>query len=156
MGKAVVYVTRSGNSRALARQLAAMLGMEAIEIVDKVDRHGFWGYMKAGFQASTRKATPIGDPGVNLSGADVVVMVQPIWASAVVPPLRTWLNAHKDELRGKKLGLFTICKGSDASAVRASFEKEFLPLAAFGGVFEKDDEQTRAAACERFLATLQA
>ncbi len=150
----VVYVTRSGNAKKLAEMLALLAGTTAVQIVDLVNRKGFFGYMRAGFHASTKKATPIRDPLVDLSSADTVVMVQPIWASGVVPPLRTWLRSHESELRDKRLGLFTVCKGSDASAVKLAFEAEFRPLSAFGGAKEADDEATRRSACAAFVAAL--
>lgn len=150
----VVYVTRTGNARRIAERLAARLQGRAFLIEDKVNRMGFWGYLRAGYHSSTKKATPIGDPGVDLSAADTVVMVQPIWASGVVPPLRSWLNAHRPELKGKKLGLFTVCKGSDAGKVQSAFEGEFMPLAAFGSIKELDGEKAQDDAFEAFARSL--
>ncbi len=150
----VVYVTRTGNARRIAERLAARLHGKAFLIEDKVNRMGFWGYLRAGYHSSTKKATPIGDPGVDLSAADTVVMVQPIWASGVVPPLRSWLRAHESELKAKKLGLFTVCKGSDAEPVRSAFEGEFMPLAAFGSIKELDGEKAREEAFEAFALAL--
>ncbi|PKL08836.1 MAG: hypothetical protein CVV51_06905 [Spirochaetae bacterium HGW-Spirochaetae-7] len=150
----VVYVTRTGNARRIAEDLASRLDTVALLIEDKVNRNGLWGYLRAGYHASTRKATPIGDPGIDLSGADTVVMVQPIWASGIVPPLRTWLKAHESELRGKRLGLFTVCKGSETGPIRAAFEKEFMKLTAFGGIKERDDERTQSAAFGAFVNSL--
>lgn len=150
----VVYVTRTGNARRIAERIAARLEGKAFLIEDKVNRMGLWGYLRAGYHSSTKKATPIGDPGVDLSAANAVVMVQPIWASGVVPPLRTWLKAHESELKGKKLGLFTVCKGSDASQVRSAFEGEFMPLAAFGSIRELDGEQAQDEAFDSFARSL--
>jgi len=150
----VVYVTRTGNAKSLAEMIAPLVGTKAVQIDDMVNRKGFLGYMRAGFHASTKRATPIRDPLVDLAAADTVVMVQPIWASGVLPPLRTWLRSHESELRDKRLGLFTVCKGSNASTVRTAFESEFRPLSAFGDVKEADDEATRRRVCEAFVASL--
>lgn len=110
----IVYVTRDGYSRALAEELGRLVGAPAAEIGDEVKRRGFFGYMRSGFQAAARKATPIRDPGVELSRAKRVVLVQPVWASAVCPPLRTWLRAHRPELAGKRIGLVASEKGKPA------------------------------------------
>jgi menaquinone-dependent protoporphyrinogen IX oxidase len=150
----IVYVARTGNARRIAERIAGRLHGKAFLIEDKVNRKGLWGYLRAGYHSSTKKATPIGDPGVDLSKADSVVMVQPIWASGIVPPLRTWLKAHEHELKGKKLGLFTVCKGSDAEPVRRAFEAEFMPLAAFGSIKELDGEKAQEEAFEAFALTL--
>lgn len=150
----IVYTTRTGHSKTLADAMATMLGTKALPIGDTVSRKGFLGYMNAGFQTVTKKATPILDPGADLAGADTVVMVQPIWASGVTPPLRTWIRAHAEELKGKKCGLFTVCKGSDVSALKPVFETEFFPLSAVGGVLEKHDEASKRKTMEAFIASL--
>jgi len=147
---AVVYATRTGNSRALAEHIALALGTRAFRIEDRVPRSGLWGYVRAGFQASTKKASPIGDPGVDLRTADRVVIVQPIWASSVVPPIRTWLLAHASELVGKRIGLFTVSKGGDPELVRKAFESEFMRPDVFGHVMESDTQAVKEAACARF------
>ncbi len=151
----IVYTTRTGHSKVLADAMATIVGTKALLIEDTVSRKGFFGYMNAGFQAVTKKATPIVDPGADLAGAETVVMVQPIWASGVTPPLRTWIRAHGEELKGKKCGLFTVCKGSDVSSLKPVFEAEFFPLSAIGGVLEKHDDQTKRKAMEAFLASLR-
>ena len=152
----VLYVTRTGHAKTVAEALASKLGAEAVEIKDLVDRRGILGYIKTGYQASTKKATPIEAPAVDLASASTVVLVQPIWASAVVPPFRTWLDAHGAELKGKRVGLFVVCKGSDPTAVRRAYEGEFGPLTAFDGVRERDEEMLRNSVYDAFVDTLLA
>jgi flavodoxin len=146
----VLFVTRTGHSRALAQAVASRLGVTAQEIVDIVSRNGFFCYMRAGAHASMNKATPIWDPNVDLSEAASVVLVQPTWAGAVCPPLRTWLNAHKAEFAGKKLALLVTNKGSEGETIKADFEAEFGPLAAFTCIHEKDPQPEKDAAVKAF------
>lgn len=149
MGKSVVvYVTRTGHSRTLAEAVAARLGAKAHEIVDLVPRNGGLRYFWAGGQASMGRATPIKDPEVDLSGVESVVLVEPVWASSVCPPLRTWLKAHKAELAGKKIALLLSSLGSEGEPFKAKFEAEFFPLAAFARVLEKDPQPEKDAAIE--------
>lgn len=145
---AVVYVTRTGHSRALAEAVAARLGVEAHEIVDLVPRKGSLRYFWAGGQASMGMASPIKDPEVDLAGAESAVLVEPVWAGSVCPPLRTWLKAHQAELAGKKVALLVSCLGSEAEQIRAKFEAEFFPLAAFARVLEKDSQAEKDAAID--------
>ena len=91
----IVYVTRTGHARALAEEVAKLVRGTAGRIVDKVDRRGFIGYVRTCRQAVRGMATPIDDPNVDLDGADVVILVQPVWAWSVTPPMRSWLQAHK-------------------------------------------------------------
>ena len=150
----VVYVTRTGHARQLAERVAALVGGKAAEIGDPANRKGIFNYLKSGGQAVKGSASPFVDPGVDLSGASAVVMVQPIWASSICPPLRGWIQAHRAELQGKKLGLLSTNKGSSGDPVKAKFEKEFGPLAAFALVRERDDEQTKEKALAAFVAAL--
>ncbi|GAB1482086.1 hypothetical protein MASR2M78_09010 [Treponema sp.] len=151
---AVLFVTRTGHSRVLAQAIATKLGTEAYEIEDKVNRKGFLGYIKAGFQAAKKKASPIGDPLSDLSEIETVVLVQPIWASALIPPLRSWLQAHQGELKGKRVALATIRLGSPAEAIRKAYEAEFGSLVAFAGFLQRDSDEVRATILDAFVKQL--
>lgn len=151
----VVYVTRTGHSRTLAEAAAASLGAKAHEIVDLVPRKGALGYFWAGGQASMGMASPIRDPEVDLSDADSVVLVEPVWAGSACPPLRTWLKAHKAELAGKKLALVVSCLGSEGGPLKAKFEAEFFPLAAFARVLEQDPQAGKDAAVETLCEAIK-
>ena len=152
----IVYVTRDGHSRALAEELGRLVGAPAAEIGDEVKRRGFFGYMRSGFQAAARKATPIRDPGVELSRAKRVVLVQPVWASAVCPPLRTWLRAHRPELAGKRIGLVASEKGSPPEKLKLAYETEFGDLAAFACLRKSEAGAAKSAALAAFARELGA
>jgi hypothetical protein len=152
----VVYVTRTGHARSLAEEVAKLAGGTAIEIKDKVNRRGLFGYMRTGSQAMRNLETPIGDPGVDLSAATAVILVQPVWASSPCPPMRTWINAHRAELKGKKLGLLLIDKASPGEPIRATFEKEFGALSAFAWITERTDTAERARTLASFAKALEA
>lgn len=154
-GIKTVYVTRTGHARALAGKIAALSGGSAAEIGDPANRKGIFGFLKSGGQASKGSDAPFIDPRIDLSDASAVALVQPLWASSVCPPLRSWIKAHKAELNGKKIGLFVTARASAGEPIRAKFEAEFGPLAAFALVREKDDEASREHALEEFVASLK-
>lgn len=157
MGKTVVlYVTRTGNCRTLAARVAEARGTQALEIVDLIDRSGRLGFAKAGASSARKEASPITDPGADLSGADTVVLVQPMWAFSVCPPLRTWLEAHKGELEGKRLGLLISHLGTSPEALRTKFEKEFRGLDAFTAISERLSREEKDRKLADFLAALGA
>jgi len=151
----IVYVTRTGHARALAEEVAELVGGTASRIVDKVDRGGLIGYIKAARQAVRRMATPIEDPNVDLAGADVVVLIQPVWAWSVTPPMRSWLQAHKAELVGKKLGFLATNGGSLGEPLKRKFEREFGRLTAFAVIHEREGEAKRSDAITVFVAALR-
>jgi menaquinone-dependent protoporphyrinogen IX oxidase len=150
----VVYVTRTGHAKALAEDIAKALGSEAKEIIDLTGRKGPIGYMRAGAQASSKAASPITDPGVDLSGAAAVVLVQPVWAGNLCPPMRTWFQAHQPELAGKRIGFLATNKGSDPAALRQRVEAELGPLSAFALLRETVSAAERDEALKGFEAAL--
>lgn len=151
----VLYVTRSGHCRAIAEEMGSRLGAAAHEIGDLVARRGFLGFLKSGAQSSKRDSTPIADPGVDLSAVDTVVLVHPVWAANVCPPVRTWLNAHRAELPGKRIGLLVSMKTADGAPIRARFEREFGALAAFAAIREDLDPAERTRLLDAFQEAIR-
>jgi flavodoxin len=150
----IVYVTRTGNSRKLAEMTSRETGFPVHEIQDLVNRKGIFGWLNAGFQASTKKATPIQEEPVQLTDLDTIILVYPIWASSVCPPIRTWLNQHKDELRNKQFGVLVSNLGSPGERARAAFEREFYPLKAFEVIREKETETDKLSMIKNFVKLL--
>lgn len=150
----VLYSTRNGHSKVIAEKIAALLKTNAVEIIDAENRKGVIAFIKAGFQASTNKASPIKEPNINLKEFDTVILVQPIWASSVLPPLRTWLRNHKSELTDKRLALFTSSLGSSYEIIKPKFEEEFGSLIAISGVIEKDEQEYKDKIIEDFAKKL--
>ena len=151
----IVYVTRTGHSRELAQTLAQQLDYPAVEIKDLVPRTGFLGWLRSGAQAAKKLATPISDPQVDLAQVTTVVLVQPVWASAVVPPLRTWLENHRDALSNKKIALLNSHLGSPLERLKISFEQEFFPLTAFEGIKTHASEVEKQQRLKTFIDALK-
>ncbi|AEJ20388.1 flavodoxin family protein [Gracilinema caldarium] len=150
----IVYVTRTGNCRKLAELAAKETGFPVHEVQDLVNRKGLWGWLKAGFQASTGTASPIKEAELNLAEPDTIILVYPVWASSVCPPIRTWLRKHTKEIQNKKIGLITSNLGSPGERVRASFEREFYPLKAFTVIQERETETERLQKVRIFIENL--
>lgn len=151
----VLFVTRTGHAQKLAELVQNETGFPVAEIGDMVSRKGFFGYMKAGFQAVAKKATPIKDPAIFLADKKLVILIQPIWASSVVPPLRTWLKSHASELQGKKIALLVTNKGGPVDRLKIAFETEFWPLTALASIPEKIDYLEMQRILREFLASLE-
>lgn len=155
----VLFVTRDGHSRSLAAEIGKRLNAPVHEIVDLVSRKGCIGYIRAGAQAWRKKATPIGDPGVELEGVKIIVLVQPIWASAICPPIRSWLLAHRGQLSGARLALLASNISSPPVRLRANYDAEFGavfgPLAAFAVVAQRLGEGERSKIMDAFAAAFE-
>lgn len=150
----IAYVTRTGHARALAGILSTKLGANVHEIIDLVKRRGWLGYLKTGAQASQGKATPISEAFVDLKELDTLIIVQPVWAGSVTPPVRSWLIKHKPEILGKKLGVLATNLGSPAQPIKAKFEAEFGKLDAFTVVRQTATEKEREEQVMDFLRQL--
>lgn len=146
----IVYVSRTGHSRELATLLGQQTSFSIVEIKDLVNRSGIIGWLRSGSQAAKKMATPIEDPHADLNSVETVVLVQPIWASSVVPPLRTWLRAHREELALKKIALLVSFMGSPIDRLKTAFESEFFPLTAFDGVRSKTGAEEKQRQIEEF------
>ncbi len=121
----IVYTSRTGHARALAEKLGALLSAPVHEVIDCVNRKGFLGFMFSGFQAVTKKATPIDELVIDLSQHDSIIIVVPVWASNLVPPMRTWLQTHMSEIAGKPIAVLATCKGSDSESYTNTIKAEF-------------------------------
>ena len=95
----VVYYSRSGNSRAVAVEIARALGgADVEEIRDTVDRTGLLGYLRSFRDGMRKRTTTLATPGRDVSEYDVVIVGGPVWVGAPSSPVRTWLRAHAGEL----------------------------------------------------------
>lgn len=150
----IVYVTRTGNCRKFAEMAAQETGFLVHEVQDLVNRNGLWGWLKAGFQASAGAASPIKEAELNLAEVDTIILVYPVWASSVCPPIRTWLRQHKEGVQNKKIGLIASNLGSPGDRVRASFEREFYPLNAFTVIQERETEEDKLQKIRAFIDNL--
>lgn len=150
----IVFVTRSGNCRHLATMAAQETGFPVHEIQDLVSRKGLFGWLYAGFQASTGAASPIRESSIDLAGFDFIILIYPVWASSVCPPIRTWLKQHHNEIFNKQFGLIASNLGSPGDRVQAAFEREFFPLKAFTVISEKETEQKKQDLIRSFISQM--
>jgi hypothetical protein len=155
----VLFTSRSGHSRALAARIGERLNAPVHEIVDLVARKGIIGFLRAGAHASRKRATPINDPGVSLEKVKLVVLVQPVWASGICPPVRSWLLAHQGELRGIPLALLVSSLGPSPARLPAAYEAEFGTvfghLVAFAGIRQWLGDPEREKIIEHFASALE-
>jgi hypothetical protein len=87
----VVYYSRSGNTKRLARAIAAALAADVEELHDPTDRSGVLGYLRSGVEAYAGVLAGLEHPRRDPAGYDVVVVGTPVWAASVSSPVRTYL-----------------------------------------------------------------
>jgi flavodoxin len=95
----VVFYSRDGTTRKVANTVSEVLKCDTEELVDKRKRIGFFGYMRAGFDATFRRLTTIEEPKKDPNSYELIVIGTPIWSSKMAPAIRTYLIKHKDQLK---------------------------------------------------------
>jgi len=94
----VVHCSRTGNTRQVARELAAALGADLEEIGDPANRTGTLGYLRCALEAVLGVSAEIEPPRRDPARYDLVVVGTPIWFASVSSPARTYLWLERDRL----------------------------------------------------------
>jgi hypothetical protein len=87
----VAYYSRTGNTKRLARAIAAALDADVEEIHDPTDRSGVLGFLRSGVEAYAGVLAALDHPRRDPADYDVVVVGTPVWAASVSSPVRTYL-----------------------------------------------------------------
>lgn len=92
MNALVVFYSRTGNTRRLARAIAAALNAEIEEIADSTNRRGLFGYLRSGSESWFGRRAAIKPPRNDPRAFDVVVVGTPTWRVSAASPVRTYLE----------------------------------------------------------------
>lgn len=91
----IVSYSSTGNNGALARDVAAKLGAQHVEVTESKTRTMGTIVLDVIF-GRTPKVTL---PDVDLGNYDLVVLVGPVWMGRVASPLRAWFKAFGPEVQ---------------------------------------------------------
>jgi flavodoxin len=102
----IAYYSRTGVTRKVAEQLAALLDADLEEIREAKDRSGVLGWLSAAWDSTlTREADLTSEH--NVAGRKTVVIGMPIWGLKPPPAVRSYLK--KVDLAGKKVCAYCVC-----------------------------------------------
>lgn len=114
---AIIYYSRSNNTRTGAKYLAGKIYAELIELVEEKGRQGFFGFVKSGYQAVSRKESLLqGEPWKLIDSYKRIILMSPIWGSNSTPAINSFLK--RADLKDKEIITITFQadktgKGSD-------------------------------------------
>jgi flavodoxin len=111
----VVYFSRRGHTRQVARLIAEQCGAETEEIVDGIDRRGVLGYLRSLVEALLRLPVPIQPSRCSPRAYDTVIIGTPVWAWQMASPVRTYLRRHRGRFR--RVAFFCCHRGWGPGAV---------------------------------------
>lgn len=133
MSTAVVFFSRDGNTKFIAEHLASKLDARSVELTEARSRRGFLGFMRSGYQASTKKSAQlVGDPWSQIAGVRHLYLLAPIWAGNANPVINAFLD--QADLAGVQVSVATVQAdpgGQGADAVHLHLAQRIV---AKGGV----------------------
>jgi len=95
----VVYYTRKGATEKIAKEISGRLGADIEGIVDKKNRKGIIGWLRAGRDARARNLTEIEKPQREPSIYDLVVIGTPVWNGTISTPIRTYITQYRERFQ---------------------------------------------------------
>lgn len=98
-GTLVVFYSCTGTCRKLARLLGAQMGWPVGEIVEARPRAGRCGMLRCVAESLLRRRPRIRYAGPDPRQFGIVVLVSPVWFYGLASPMRSFVAAHRDDLR---------------------------------------------------------
>lgn len=111
----VVYCSRDGHTRGIAREIARACDGELHEIVEPTRRAGPFGYLRSALEALLGMAPTLKPSKHVLQPDDVVVVGTPVWFWNIASPVRSYLLAHHAEIH--RVAFFCCFGGSGSGKV---------------------------------------
>ena len=105
----VVYYSRTGKTRFVAKKVASELKADIEEVVDLKNRSGRFGFLKAGYDATRGNETEIGETQKLPSDFNLIVVGTPVWNSRPASAVSTYLK--RNDFAGKKVAVFCTNEG---------------------------------------------
>ena len=105
----VVYYSRTGKTRFVAKKVASELKADIEEVVDLKNRSGRFGFLKAGYDATRGNETKIAKTQKSPSNFELIVVGTPVWNSRPASAISTYLK--RTDFAGKKVAIFCTNEG---------------------------------------------
>lgn len=111
----IYYFSRTNTTRQAVAQLAAAMGAESEEILDRKDWSGPWGWLSAGRSALQGTASDIKEHQKDPAGYDLVILATPVWAGTCSGAIRAFAAKHAQYF--KKVAFMTTQGGAKRQRV---------------------------------------
>jgi len=94
----IVYYSRSGRTREVARAIANASAAELEEIREETSRAGLLGYVRSGFEGFLGSEPATFPAQKDPRAYDVVIIGSPTWGASVSSPVRAYMAAQRRAL----------------------------------------------------------
>ncbi len=108
----VAHYSRTGNTRRIARAIAAALNADVEELRDPTDRAGVLGFLRSGLEAWAGWLVALEHPRRAPEDYELVVVGTPVWGMSVSSPVRTYLWHERAKL--PRVAFFATMGGTGA------------------------------------------
>jgi flavodoxin len=149
----VIFYSRTGNTREIARAIARAAGADIEEIEDRRSRRGLFGYLRSGYEAWSNAEPLIRAPQRDPRAYDIVLIGTPTWAGSVASPVRAYLSRQAERLPA--VGFFVTKGGSGGEQVLGQMRRLALrdPLGTLI-LREQDIERAQPVLIGEFVESL--
>jgi flavodoxin len=100
----VLYYSRSGNTEAMAREMARRFKADIIKLTAESYTLDFKGWINANLDAWNHNPAVIKPETIDISNYNLIILGSPIWYFRPAPPL--WTFVEKNDFQGKTVVLF--------------------------------------------------
>ncbi len=119
MNGLIIYFSRTGRTRKVAKAIQEATGFDLEEIKEKAGRVGALGWLRSGMGSARGMLPPFSPLTHDPSQYDIVIIGTPIWASNMSSPIRAFITENKNKIN--QIALF--CTGDGVEP-----EKVFTPI----------------------------
>jgi flavodoxin len=95
----IVFYSRSGSTRTLARALADELDCAIEELIDRRKRQGLVGYLRTAIDGLFARTTELAEIQHDPAEYDLVIIGTPIWSRSLSAPIRTYFQQNHGRFR---------------------------------------------------------
>jgi len=99
MKSLVVFYSRKGSTKKIAKIISSELDCDSDEIFDTKKRKGIIGFLPAGKDATFEKLTVIEGVEKNPELYDLIILGTPIWNKRMTPAIRTYITENNSKLK---------------------------------------------------------
>jgi flavodoxin len=130
MNIGIVYFTRTGNSKRIAKKIQLKNDGELIELKDYMKWTGIFGFLKGGsYSIKWKQVETYLEPEVDLSKYESLIIVAPMWAGNVAPAVYSLLLSDLDLV--SKATLIINSNGKDAVSLSGKIEAKLGKFKSF-------------------------
>jgi flavodoxin len=131
----IVYYSKTGNVRLLAKKAAQLLNADVEELIDKTEWTGIDGFFRRAHRAIIRGYTTLEATKYNPKSYEKILVLSPLWGPTIAPAVRTYLKQNKESISA--LSLIVLGMYSNSSEAKKEVESKGFKLNGVLGLLDK-------------------